>query len=160
MTKQKNTAVPILVTAAVTGVILFGATAAHAQSSENQYPPIVQKLADRFGLNINDVKSFFEKNRQEHKAQMDTKFRTMLDTAVKDGKITDAQKQLILAKRSELEAGRKNNMDKIKSMTPEERRKEFQTQQENLKTWTSQNNIDLKYLFGRLGMRGRGHFMK
>jgi hypothetical protein len=160
LTKQRNIWPQVAVVSAVAGIVLFGASAVYAQNATGQYPPIVQKLADRFGLNVNDVKAFFDQNRQEHKTQMDTKFQTMLDTAVKDGKLTDAQRKLILAKRQELQAQRQNNMDKIKSITPDERKKEFQTQQENLKNWASQNGIDIQYLFGGFGMRGRGHFMK
>ena len=49
---------------------------------------------------------------------------------VKDGKITESQKQAIVSKRAELD------------------------------TWSTQNKIDLRYLFGFGGGRGMGHMFR
>ncbi len=120
----------------IMGVTLLGTTVAYAQESgSNGNPSIIQKIAQKFGLNEADVKSVFDQNRADKKAQMETKFEARLDQLVKDGKITDAQKQLIIAKRKEISG-------------------QTQTGRKGLTDWATINGIDLKYLMGGMGMRG------
>jgi hypothetical protein len=99
----------------------------------NSPQTIVQKIADKFGLKTSDVQAVFDQNRTDRRAEMETKFEEQLTAAVKDGKLTEEQKQLILAKR-----------------------KELQNSRQDFKNWATQNGIDIKYLMGGFGMRG-GH---
>jgi hypothetical protein len=112
----------------------FGATLASAKVTGN-YPPIVQKLADRFHLNADDVNKVFDKDRQDHQKQMRADFKERLNQAVKDGKITAKQKTAILKKQDEL-AKEGDDRDELQS-------------------WAEKNDIDLETLRSlRLGFGG------
>ncbi len=140
---------------------LFATTQVQAETTSGG-STIVQKIAEKFGLNQSDVQAVFDQDRAEHKAQIEQKFNAKLDQDVKDGKITEAQKQLIIAKRAELEANMKANFESMKDKTPEERKALMESEHQALKDWASQNNIDLKYMgFMRFGGGGpgKGHGM-
>lgn len=126
----------------VSGVLLFGLAKAYAQSPSpnNTYPSIVQKLVQKFGLKENDVQSVFDETQTERRAQAEARYTAWLDAEVKNGNITDAQKQLILQKRQEL-----------------------LSQQQALSDWAKNNNISPRYLMGGHmgpfgGMHGGWHF--
>lgn len=125
------------------GLGSFGAIKASAQANNGQYPLIIQKLAEKFGLKQEDIKSVFDQVRTDRVTQMQTKFDDYLSQAVKDGKLTEAQKQLILQKRQEIQAQRQTNMNNHQNL------------RSSLSDWAKQNNIPIQYLFGGIGM-GRG----
>jgi Skp family chaperone for outer membrane proteins len=134
-------------------VFLFATVSAHAQDATptTKTPSLIQELVNKFGLNFNDVKALFDAHKQEKKSQMETNFTTKLDQLVKDGKITDAQKQLILQKRQEIETNRQN----WKNLNGQARRDAMQKERTDLENWAKQNNIDLKYVLGHMrGIRG------
>ena len=119
----------IILAVSLLGVGLLTSTTVLAQTTtdnQNQMSSLVSKLAEKFGLNQGEVQAVFDQERSQRHAQMETLFEQQLTQDVKDGKITEAQKQLIIAKRQELQA------------------------------WASQNNIDLRYLRGGFGGRGHG----
>ena len=102
-----------LVIAVVTFTILtlagtIGVGKILAQDAYN-YPPIISKLVERFGLNEDEVKSVFDEARQEHQVQMQAKFGEKLDEAVKNGELTEDQKQAILKKHEEMKAKRETS---------------------------------------------------
>ncbi len=154
---MKNKLILTIATLVLGAAAVFGITHVYAQSPAPTIPSIIQKLADRFGLNVSDVKAVFDADKQERKAAMQTKFETQLTQDVTDGKITAAQKQLILDKRKELEANRQTNFANLQNLTPDQRKAAFTARRQDLEAWAKQNNIDLKYLRGGFGMRGHWH---
>lgn len=162
--KLKNKLILPIVATMILGAGIFGAAYTFAQGT-GQYSSIVQKIAAKFNLNPADVQSVFNENRTERISQMQTKFEDTLTQDVKDGKITDAQEQLILDKRKELLAQSQTNRDTWKNMTPDQRKTVFDNQKNDLQNWAKQNGIDIKYLFGGFGrfrgfgMRGGMHMM-
>lgn len=173
--RYKILLITLLITAI--GVGLFTTTRVLAQNTtDNQNPmsSLVQKIVDKFGLNKDEVQAVFdqdrterqaemEKNRAKREAEMETKFKTELDQDVKDGKITQAQADLILAKREELKTKRQSEMQNTQNMTEEERKAnmetkktEMDTERKALEEWAKTNNIDMKYLMMGFGGRG-GH---
>jgi len=129
----------------------FGLSKVQAQIQENKYPLIVERLAQRFGLKESDVQAVFEEVHQERQQEMQARLEERLTQAVKNGKITESQKQAILAKHKELTEKRQQNKENWRNMTLEEKRKAIQQQRQELKSWADQNGIDLKYLFGWFG---------
>lgn len=114
---------------ALIGVGIFSITSVKAQTTNNPASSLVTLIANKFGLKQTDVQSVFDQHQADRQAEMESRYQAMLDQAVKDGKLTENQKGLVIQKRQEL------------------------------KSWASQNNIDLKYLYGgfghgREGMRG------
>jgi len=112
------------------------------------YPPIVQKIADKFGLDVEDVGEVFEQERAEMWEKRKQIFEERLSQAVSDGKITEEQKQKILEKRDEWQA---------------ERTAERQQHREEMQKWLQDNGIDANALgpylgFGGFGGKGFGHW--
>ena len=146
----------VVVAVAVMGMASLGIAATQGTQS---YPPIVQKLAEKFNLKPADVNAVFEVERTERQAQQQQRYEDTLEQAVKDGKITEKQKTAIIAKNAEL----REKMAGLKDLAPEERRAAMEKQRTELETWAKDNNIDLRYLimggkgFGR-GGHGPGGF--
>ena len=139
---KKRIILPTILLAGALAVGTIGINSVSAQDNSS-YPPIVQKLAERFGLSQTDVQEVFDEARADHHAQMLTNFEDRLNQAVSDGKITEDQKQLILDKHEEIQA----KMDELQSLDPQDRREQMQAYHEELQNWAQDNNIDLP-LFG------------
>ena len=143
----------ILPTFLLTGALAAGALGfTRVSAQETDYPPIIDKLVERFGLNPDEVQDVFDEVRAEHHTQMLANFEERLNQAVTDGKITEEQKLAILDKNEEMKA----KMDEWKSLTPEERHTKMQAYHEELKTWAEENGINFPF-FG-IG-HGRGFKM-
>lgn len=144
---------------AIGGVVL-------ADSSLNQTNPmdnLVNAIAKKFNLNVSDVQAVFDEQRtamqSEHKEEMQTKmqekFTEKIKQAVADGKLTQAQADLIIAKKAELCVQQEN----LQGKTKEEILTVQKTQRDALKQWAEDNNISLEYFaFGRMGFKGPGNF--
>lgn len=153
MTK-KTIATYTLVT--VMGIGLLGSSSVFAQTStttQNPMTSLVQRIATKFGLNQADVQAVFDADREAHHAEMKANFEKQLSQYVTDGKITDAQKQLILKKRTELEAAREAKKDSSTNLTPEERKSQMDAERTALETWAKENGIDMQYLMPKGGRR-------
>ncbi len=77
-------------------------------------------------------------------AQMINKTATRLTKEVTDGKITNAQKLLILSELQSLKA----NKVKLRGMTKAQRKAFLETERTNLLSWAKQNGINPTYIFG------------
>lgn len=152
---MKNKFIIVALVLVVAGAAVAGNNRVFAKNTENGPNSIlVQILSDKFNLNKNDVQAVFDQYKTNRQQDMQNKYDESLSQAVKDGKITEAQKQLILAKHQELQSQRKTDFESKKNMTPDERKNAMQVQKQALEDWAKQNNIDIKYLMG-----GRmGHF--
>lgn len=168
---KKTLVTTAIVTAISTALLKGGIALAQGKSaSDNPMSSLVQKIADRFGLNEAEVQTVFDENRAEHQAKMEaerekkqaeiiSRLEERLDEAVSNGEITEEQKALILAKQEELTSNRQAQMESTKDLTNEERRQIMETAREALQTWAQENNIDIKYLMlgpGPDGPRHRG----
>ena len=136
--------IPVVLLSGALAVGSLGLTHAYAQDSAG-YSPIVQKIAEKFGLNVSEVQDVFDEARADHHAQMLTNFEGRLTQAVTDGKITEEQKQKILDKHEEMQA----KMYEWKNLTPEGRREKIKAFHEELKTWAEENEIDFPFLIFR-----------
>lgn len=119
---------------------------------------IVQKIADKFGLNKDEVQKVFDEERTARQAEMQVKLEERLAQAVTDGKITDAQKTLILNKHKELQEERGTKRQNWQNLTREQRKTQMESKKAELETWTNQNGIDMEYFQFRIGMKGHGGF--
>lgn len=119
---------------------------------------LVQKIADKFSLNQEEVQAVFDEAHQEMHTQREAQYQSRLDQLVTDGKITADQKQLILDKHQEMESASQADFEAFKDVTPEERRAQMQAHHDEMQTWAEENGIDLQYLIpmGKGGHRGFG----
>ncbi len=124
----------VIIIATVLGVLImtgaFGAGVVVAANSTTTKKSIVERLSERFNLNAYDVKKVFTEAQEERLQAMRDAREERLAEAVKEGKITEAQKTTILKK-----------VDKIL-----EKQKELMDLQQELRDWADDNNIDLKIL--------------
>ena len=149
----------IATSALVLGLAVTGAAAAKAAETGGAQRPmnnLVSAIAQKFNLNASDVQQVFDEQRSRMEAQRTLAEASRLAQAVTDGKITQAQADLITAKRAELEAARASGTASLENATKEERAAAMQAQMESLKAWATANNIPLEYLMMPPGSRGHG----
>src|SRR3989344_6193917 len=124
----------------LTGVLAFGTlgvTLASAQTAAS-YPPIVQKIADRFGLDAKEVIQVFQEAHDEHQAEMEAQMLERLDDAVAEGTITQEQRDALFDKHEEMLA----KLERLGDLEPEERRAEAAKVHKEFKAWIEEQNID------------------
>lgn len=142
---------------------LYAVPQAHAQGTGNDgkdfFSGLVEMLASKFHLDKNEVKTAITDYHTQHKQKMletmQKRQEDRLTQLVKDGKITDAQKQAILTELKTLKD--KYGPDKLKDLTPDQRRQQMQNMKQELDAWVKAQGIDPSYImlhFGMGGMRG------
>lgn len=130
----------------LTGALAVGTLGVTITSAQTSYPPIVQKLAEKFNLNQADVMAVFTQVSDEKQADMYARWEERLTGAVNAGKITADQKQAILDEESKIH----DELVNIKDLTPADRKAKMQQVHDEITTWAKENNIDLKQ-FGIFG---------
>ncbi len=137
-------------------VLLVGILASNAKALEtSNYPPIVQRIADRFSLNVSEVEKVFDEERDERRAEKFARFADRLDDLVSEGKISKAQKEAILDWHEKIN----DEMEKARNLSFEERREKMQSIQEEFRNWLKSEGINETNL-GCLGMGfGKGFGM-
>jgi hypothetical protein len=153
-TIKKKLIFPVIALA-VLGLAVLDVNFASADDSTNPQNTIVQRIAEKFGLNQNDVQAVFDQVKRDHQAEMQKKNEERLNQLVTDGKITEEQKSLILNMQKELQSQRESNKDKFKDLTPEERKTQMEEERTQLGKWAKDNGIDIQYLMS-FGNRGHG----
>lgn len=161
MSKQK------LITILTVLFILFSgmpaaipAYAASGNTSSNFFTGLIQFIAQKFGLDQNQVKTavtdYQNKNKQNIQTNIQNREKTRLDNLVKQGKITSAQEQQIIDELAVLRS--KYNPANFKNLTAIQRKQQFLQEQNDIKTWSQTTGIDSKYLMPGFGMGGMGGF--
>lgn len=164
MKKNKKIIIPVIALSILMGAGAYGVGNIYASENRDLKNSLVEKIAQKFNLNKDEVQKVFEEDRAERKSQMEEKFNRILDEAVNKGDLTEAQKNLILAKREELQnekevkmAEKKNKGEKPSEEEMKAMHEKREAEKEALEKWASDNGIDLKYLMG-LGGFGRGKY--
>jgi hypothetical protein len=128
-----------------------GVASAQSTSGSNGDDSLVNKIAQRFNVNKDDVQKVFDENKSQHQAAHQQKMEERLDQAVKDGKITSAQKDAIIAKLQEM----KTYMESIKDKPADEKRALMKAKMDELKQWAKDNGLT-KYVPMMGGHHGMG----
>ncbi|MCJ7827584.1 hypothetical protein MUP65_00350 [Patescibacteria group bacterium] len=145
---KKKTIVTLALVGLASLAAYSGAKSAHAEESDPWYPPIVDKLVARFGLNADEVKEVFDTQKGEYQAQMGQRAEDSLNQAVEDGTITEEQKKILLAKKEEL----RTQMGEMDGLSFEERKAVMKEHHEEMESWAEENGIDLPLFMGQ-GMK-------
>lgn len=132
--------------------IASAATVAAATDTTNTDPmsSLVEKITSKFNLNKTEVQAVFDEQRTTHEAERTEAMKERLATAVKDGKLTQAQADNITAKQAEM----KTFMESMKGKTEAERRTAMESNRDSMKQWADDNDMPEEYM--RLGGRGHG----
>ena len=159
--KKKNIKIAlILITSiallSVGGVACVGEI--NAQDNEeagDEYPLLVERFAEKFDLDPDEIMEFFDELKEEKRADAEERFEERLDELVEDEKITEKQKEAILDKKEEL----KTFKEGLEDMTISEAREAMKEIHEGLRDWAEENDLDLKNFFPKerahsFGLRG------
>ena len=110
-------------------------------AQETNYPPIVQKIAEKFNLSQNDVQAVFDEERSQRQQERQTAFEEGLIKAVEAGVITGEQKNSLLEKHKTMAENREQNRAEMKE-------------------WMESSGIDFSALSSYIGFgHGRGSGM-
>lgn len=125
-------------TLALAGALWFGSSKVEAASTTTD--TLVEKIAQKFNLPQDQVQATFDEVHSEKQATRVAEQSTKLDQAVKDGVITQDQKDRIVAKMSE-------------------KRTERRAMRSEMQQWFKDNGIDETKLQSYLGggREGMGH---
>ena len=147
---------------ALAGTVAMGAGVYAAQTPngiQNRMSSLVDAIATKFNLNPSDVQKVFDEQQAQQQSQMQAKrqeqMKARLDKAVKDGKLTQAQEDMIIAKQKEIQ----DFMASLKDKSAADRLAAIKTEMAALKQWATDNKIPQQFAIG-LGdgpmMKGRG----
>jgi Na+-transporting NADH:ubiquinone oxidoreductase subunit NqrC len=154
--KNKKIAFIIFPVLAVT-LLISGTTYATSFTGRGSlFNTIANAIANKFDLNVSDVQTVIDDTIAADDQEMEKNRPARVDPlvqAVKDGKLSQAQADLITAKREEMKTSMKN----LKDMTREQMVATMKTRTDFLKQWATDNGIPEQYImpFGGLG-HGRG----
>ena len=149
---KKTILLPVAVLA-LAAMLSYGVGQAKAEGSNSGHHPLVEFIAERFGLDADEVQEAALEYREEHHEEMFASFEERLGAAVVDGNISDEQQEAILQKYEEMRAEREEFLE----LEPEERRDAIMDHHEGLREWAEENEIDLSvFKFGE--MKGRHGF--
>lgn len=98
---SKKTLAIILALGVMTSVGYFGGNYVMAGDTNPIHDSLITKIAQKFNLKEADVEAVFESVRDERQEEMKANRQEKLSQAVKDGVITEAQKNTLLAKMEE-----------------------------------------------------------
>jgi len=135
----------------VFGVAALGVSVARAQGALEDYPLIIQNLAQRFGLDAQEVQGVFGDTREQRVSDR-------LDELIEDGTITEEQKTMVLEKHEEM----RTRMEEIRNeeMTADERREAMLSLREEIQEWADENDIPMEAMMLGRGGRHKGMGME
>jgi hypothetical protein len=131
---------------ALLGAVGYGATVAVAQEASGDSHPLVQALAEKFGLSENEVEEALDEIKADRYAEMQQKKEDMLQDAVDDGVLTEEQKDAWLEKHQEMR---------------QQRMQDREQHREEMDTWFEEQGINHEQLMEYMGgFRKHGGFHK
>ena len=136
----------ILVVLAVMAVLSGAVLRSRPISAQEPFGPesLIQRLVERFGLDQGEVEEVFSQHREEKMSQRQARFEERIDQAVEGGRLTQAQKEAILAKKEEL----KQACSSVEGLSWEERARLREEHQQEMEQWAQDNGLSLPELFG------------
>lgn len=151
---KKKIFFPVLALAIITAAVTTSSfVSAQDTTGANS---LVAAIAQKFNLNQNDVQAVFDEERNKSEAQMKTQMEAKLTQAVTDGKITEAQKQAIIAKMAEMKNNRPDK-EEFQNLTKEQRKARMDEKKAEMDTWLSQNGLTREVFQQVMGAFKGGH---
>lgn len=123
----------------------------------NFFQGLVTFLEQKFGLDKGQVTAAVNDYRNQQKQtmqqNMQNREKSRLDTLVSQGKITSSQEQAILDELAKLKQG--YSADSLKNLTPQQRKDQFQKEQQELQDWAKSQGIDPTLILPGNRMKGK-----
>ncbi len=111
----KQTLAIVLALGVIASVGYFGGSYVMAGDTNPMHDSLITKIAQKFNLKEADVEAVFESVRDERQEEMKANRQEKLSQAVKDGVITEAQKNTLLAKMEEHIGERRENREEMQN---------------------------------------------
>lgn len=141
------------------GIVAYAADM--PDDDKNPMSELVTTIAEKFGLNKDEVQTVVDDVMEAKREEMETKhqemFQERLAKAITDGKLTQAQADVISKKSEEMKSQMEQNWEDHKDLTPEERKTQMETRRAELEKWAEDNGLtkdQLQYLGGGRGFKG------
>ena len=83
---KKKLIIPAIALSLVLGLGYLGFSKSQVYAQEDTFPPMLQRLTERFNLNEEEVSNFMEETREEHRADRKNQITEKLNEAVSDRK--------------------------------------------------------------------------
>jgi putative protein kinase ArgK-like GTPase of G3E family len=138
----------------IAGTAFLGVSQVSAQYGEG-HSDLIAAIAQKFNVPQDQVQQVFNDHRTKRQAEMQAKMDERLTQLVKDGKLTESQKQAIIAKRAE----EKNNFnpESLKDLTPQQRKEKMDQHRQEMENWAKSQGIDLSLVMPlKMGRGGHG----
>src|SRR3989339_936416 len=144
---------------ALVPVVGMGVAATQAASDNgrpNFMAGLATALAQKFNLNAGDVQNVISEQMTQQRAQMQEQreevFGDRLAKAVADGKLTQAQADLISAQKAKVQV----QIEALEGKTGSERQAAMKQIMDAAKQWATDNNISQGYMMFGFGGPGKG----
>ena len=147
--------VAAIAVAGYTGIGVANA-ATENNATTNPMSSLVSAVAKKFNLKETDVQAVFDDQRTVMEADREANAKEKVSQLVKDGKLTQAQADLINTKRAELQKTREANRTNMDSKTKSERRTTMNAERTKLDQRFTDNDIPTEYRNLVLGGKGHG----
>jgi hypothetical protein len=154
---MKNKVILTALASTSAGAIALSTSTVTAQTASETYSPLVQKLAERFGLQESDVQAVFDEERLQQHQRMEQRMQEKLEQAVEDGQITLAQKEAIIAKHQEMVSEHQAHMDEWRTKSPAERKLLRDAHKQEIEQWAEENGLTFDNLFFNRRMMNMRH---
>lgn len=135
----------------LTGLGVASAATNTATTDSGPFSGLASAIASKFNLKTADVQAVFDAQRTKMEATRTEEVKTELTELVKAGKLTQAQSDAILAKRTELEKNREANRNSMDSKTDTERKAAMEAERAALKAWFTTQGISTDYEYLVIG---------
>jgi hypothetical protein len=145
----------ILPMAAITlvGAGVVGIQATQAASGPNgPSQSLVQDIAKTFNLDPSKVQAVFTAHAQAQASESQTRYQDMLQNAVTNGKLTQAQMAAILAEHNALVS----QLQAAQSQSGQAKADAIRAVYQDAKAWAEQNSVAQRWLLGPRRLRDRG----
>jgi hypothetical protein len=163
--KQMSSSRKMLIAAVLAAGLGAGAagvrTTFAAETTQGKMHPLIEAIATKFNLDVADVQKVFDEQRASMQAEHEARENERLAQLVADGKLTQDQVDLIIAKRAELKESMEAMRNPDASLPKDERREVMKSHMESIKQWAEENDIPFHYLHVGLpaGMHEHGGMM-
>lgn len=145
--------IPVFVLALLAGGITRAST--NDAAKPNPFGKLAEAIATKFNLSTSSVQAVIDETMGGQRPPTDNNQAPKIDPvkkALADGKLTQAQADLIYAKRAEI----KTTMDGYKDLSESEREVAVKTYMESIRQWAKDNNIPVKHVLPP-GKSQKGH---
>lgn len=143
-----------IIAATAASTAITGAATIDARITPKELP-IIERIAERFHINADELRSFFAEQKKDIRAKHETRAQTNIESrieaAIKTDRLTNEQAALILRKRAEMKAQIEAQRASDPDMTPEEKRIYMNQLHTEIKTWANIHDIDMSWLMPQHG---------